>query len=371
MKTTAPLSKVQYGLYVECVEHQGEACYNIPYLYILDGSLDEERLCRAIEAAVAAHPVLFTRIEQDAEGEPMQSISVEDGFTVVVEHISDIEVEKSRFVQPFNILTDRLFRIRLLKDACHYYLLQDIHHIISDGTSRKVLLADIEKAYNGEQPDEEVLTQADVAIAECEVRNTPAFEEDKQWYAQNFDCNDCYSPLLPDLEEEEQKEGKMTRQLSVSIGTVDTFCKTNGIFKSTFFTAAYSYLLAKFNNGQEALFNTIHNGRADKRLAQSVAMLVKTVPVYAKFTDETTVLEFLQAGQDQMTGCRQHEAYAYADAVADLGIQAATLFAWHGTLFDSVKFCDKPMTALRLNNNTREVPLYLKAYISSYTGIFA
>ena len=363
MKTTAPLSKVQYGLYVECVEHQGEACYNIPYLYIVDGSLDEERLCRAIEAAVAAHPALFTRIEQDAEGEPMQTISVDDGFAVIVEHISDIEVEKSRFVQPFNILTDRLFRIRLLKDACHYYLLQDIHHIISDGTSRKVLLADIEKAYNGEQPDEEVLTQADVAIAECEVRNTPAFEEDKQWYAQNFDCNDCYSPLLPDLEEEEQKEGKMTRQLSVSIGTVDTFCKTNGIFKSTFFTAAYSYLLAKFNNGQEALFNTIHNGRADKRLAQSVAMLVKTVPVYAKFTDETTVLEFLQAGQDQMTGCRQHEAYAYADAVADLGIQAATLFAWHGTLFDSVKFCDKPMTALRLNNNTREVPLYLKAYI--------
>ena len=93
MKTTAPLSKVQYGLYVECVEHQGEACYNIPYIYKLDGSLDEEKLCRAIEAAVAAHPTLFTHIEQDAEGEPMQSICVDDGFAVVVEHISDIEVE--------------------------------------------------------------------------------------------------------------------------------------------------------------------------------------------------------------------------------------------------------------------------------------
>lgn len=52
MKTTAPLTKTQYGLYAECIEHQGEACYNIPYLYTLDGSLDGERLKTAIERAV-------------------------------------------------------------------------------------------------------------------------------------------------------------------------------------------------------------------------------------------------------------------------------------------------------------------------------
>ena len=74
MKTIAPLSKVQYGLYVECVAHQGEACYNIPYLYTLDGSLDADRLCRAVETAVAAHPTLFTRIEQDSEGDSQQVI---------------------------------------------------------------------------------------------------------------------------------------------------------------------------------------------------------------------------------------------------------------------------------------------------------
>ena len=68
MKSSAPLTKVQYGLYVECVAHQGEACYNLPYLYVLDGSLEEERLKNAIETAVAAHPTLFTRIELDKEG---------------------------------------------------------------------------------------------------------------------------------------------------------------------------------------------------------------------------------------------------------------------------------------------------------------
>ena len=74
MKSSAPLTKVQYGLYVECVAHQGEACYNLPYLYVLDGSLEEERLKNAIETAVAAHPTLFTRIELDKEGDPLQTI---------------------------------------------------------------------------------------------------------------------------------------------------------------------------------------------------------------------------------------------------------------------------------------------------------
>jgi hypothetical protein len=61
MKNIAPLTKVQYGIYAECIAHQGEICYNLPYLYILDGSLDEEKLKTAVETAVAAHPTLFTK----------------------------------------------------------------------------------------------------------------------------------------------------------------------------------------------------------------------------------------------------------------------------------------------------------------------
>ena len=363
MKTIAPLSKTQYGLYVECVAHQGEVCYNIPYLYTLDGSLDGEKLCRAIEAAVATHPTLFTRIELTEQGDPLQVIDDSETFTLKVEPIANSQKLIASFVQPFDLYKDRLFRIRLLKDAEHYYLLQDIHHIISDGASRKVLLADIEKAYQDGVLASEVLTLADIAKVEAEVRETPKFEEDKKWYAENFDCSDTYSPLLPDLEGEEPSEGLLTRTMSVDIDAVDAFCKEHAIFKSTFFTAVYGFLLAKYNNEQDVLFNTIHNGRADKRLAHAVAMLVRTLPVYAKFDNDSSVLDFLKAGQEQMTGCRQHEAYAYSDIIQDLGLQTATSFGWHGQLFDSLQFDGKPITAQRLNNNTSGVALYVKAYI--------
>ncbi|MBO4891416.1 MAG: amino acid adenylation domain-containing protein [Prevotella sp.] len=361
--TKAPLSKSQYGLYVECVAHQGEACYNLPYLYVLDGSLDGNQLCRAIEAAVKAHPTLFTRIKLDDSGDPLQTIDPNETFELSVETVADIEAVKPSLIVPFDIYEDRLFHICLLKDAEHYYFFLDIHHIIGDGTTLKVMLGDVDKAYKGEPLDPEALTMAEVAIAEAELRKTPAFEEGKQWYARNFDCGDCFTQLMPDLEIAEHSEASLLRTLSVDMARVDAFCKENGVFKSNFFTTAYSYLLAKYNNEQESLFTTVYNGRTDKRFLHSVGMTVKTLPVYAKFDKETKVLDYLKAGQDQMSGCRQHDVYAFSDVVNDLGLQSNSMFAWHGMLFADEQLCGKPMKTVRLGNSTLEASLYLKAFI--------
>ena len=366
--TTAPLSKVQYGLYVECVAHQGEACYNLPYLYVLDGTLDGDKLCRAIETAVAAHPTLFTRIKLNNEGDPFQTIDDTETFALNIEH-GTLNIENGGtfngqpLITPFDIYKDRLFHIRLFKDADHFYFFLDIHHIIGDGTTLKVMLSDIDKVYGGGTLEPEAMTMAEVATAEAELRKTAAFDEGKQWYAQNFDCGDCFTQLMPDLEEPEHSEASMVRTLDVEMAEVDAFCKEKGIFKSNFFTTAYSFLLAKYNNEQESLFTTIYNGRSDKRFLHSVGMTVKTLPVYAKFDNETKVLDYLKAGQDQMGGVRKHEAYAFSDAVNDLGIQSNSMFAWHGMMFADEQLCGKPMKTIRLCNSTLEASLYLKAFI--------
>ncbi len=363
MTTKTPLSKTQYGLYVECVNHQGEVCYNLPYLYMLDGSLNGDRLCRAIESAVAAHPTLFTRIALDDNGEPFQAVTADGGFTIAVELIDDIEAVKPTLVAPFDIYNDRLFRIRLLRDAKQYYLFIDYHHIIVDGTSMQLMLNDIDKAYHGVTLEPEELTLAEVAANEEAERQTPAFAEAKEWYAKNFDCGDVYTPLIPDREETVPAESSLLRTLSVSIDSVDAFCKSNGIFKSTLFTQAYALLLAKFNNEQESLFTTVFNGRQDKRLSRTVGMFVKTLPVYAKFTKDTTVLDFLRAGQEQMGGCRQHDVYSFSDLMEDLKPQSNSMFAWHAGLFSDDTMGDKPMQVERIGNSTLDAPLYLKAFI--------
>ena len=119
MKTSAPLKKSQYGLYVECAQHPGEAYYNIPYLKT------------AIETAVNAHPALLTRIGVDEHGDPIQTIDDSEKITLgEVEQVTDIRAAIEGFIQPFDIYNDHFFRMRMLRDDEHYYWLLDIHHII-------------------------------------------------------------------------------------------------------------------------------------------------------------------------------------------------------------------------------------------------
>ena len=364
MKLIAPLSKVQYGIYVECASRIGEICYNLPYVYALDKSLDEERLRTAVIDTVEAHPTLFTRIELTDDGEPMQTIDMDnEHFELEIEDTTDIEKKAAELIRPFDIYNDRLFRIHLLRDDNHLYLFIDYHHLIVDGTSMSLLLHDINDAYNGKAVSGESMTLADVCAEEEALRQSPAFEEAKQWYAKNFDCSDTFTQLLPDREETELKEACLLRTLSTDMDRVEQFCRDNGIFKSTLFTMAYAYLLAKFNNDQEALFNTVYNGRKTKQLAHTVGMFVKTLPVYAKFAADTTVLDYLKAGQEQTSGCREHDVYSFSDIMEDLKLQSNSMFAWHGMLFSDDEMGGKPMKARRIGNSTLDASLYLKAFI--------
>jgi len=364
MKLTAPLSKSQFGIYVESADHNGEPFYNLPYIYVLDRSLDGERLLAAIEMAFKAHPTLFTRIEVNDDGEPIQTLDMaSEQWSLAIEEIQDIEQEKARLVTPFDLNGGRLFHVNLLHNSEHYYLFLDYHHIIVDGTSMQIMLQDIDKAYHGEDIAPEELTLMQVAQAEAEQRESPAFEEAKQWYASQFDCSDTFTQFMPDVEEAEHREDNLLRTLSLDMDMVEGYCKNNGIYKSTLFTSAFAYLLAKFNNEQESLFNTVYNGRSDKRYLHSVGMTVKTLPVYAKFTPETTVLEYLQQGQEQMSGCRKHEVYTYTDVMTDLNLQTNSMFAWHGQLFDNETMGDKPMQTIRIGNSTLDASFYLKVFI--------
>ena len=366
MKTSAPLSKSQYGIYAECVNHANEVYYNLPFLYILDGSLDADRLCRAIETTIKAHPTFFTRIGVNDDGEPFQSINMEDasGFTLQVSGCSDIEAEKAKFIEPFQLYGGRLFHVKVMRDTEHIYWFFDMHHIIGDGTTLQILLHDVETVYNGGSLAPEEMTMQEIALAEAEMRKTSAFEEGKQWYAQNFDCSDTFTPLIPDLESSECIEVNKERILGIEKNQVESFCKSNGIKKTTLFTAAYAYLLAKYNNEQESLFATVYNGRTDQRFLHSVGMTVKTLPVYAKFSDETTVLDFLKSCQEQMTGSREHDIYSYTDLMADLNLQTNTMFAWRGEMLGDTQLLGKPLQTIQLRNYTLGVPLCLMAYKS-------
>ena len=147
--------------------------------------------------------------------------------------------------------------------------------------------------------------------------------ESKQWYAQNFDCSETFSQLIPDLEGTEAKTDNLSRQMSVSMDAVEAFCKEHGIFKSTFFTGVYSYLLAKYNNDQEVLFGIVDRDDANGQQPEAF-------PIYAKFANDTKVHDFLKSIEELTRGCREHKSYSIMDILSDLRLQIGSYAAWNG-----------------------------------------
>ena len=81
---------------------------------------------------------------------------------------------KPQLEQPFLLLRDQLFRIRIIKTDENVYLFIDFHHIIFDGTSLNVLFSELNKAYRGESIERETFSGFEIAQEEEILRQTNA-----------------------------------------------------------------------------------------------------------------------------------------------------------------------------------------------------
>ncbi|MBR0091439.1 MAG: non-ribosomal peptide synthetase [Lachnospiraceae bacterium] len=114
-KPEYPLSATQLGIYIESMNRDGEAAYNNPILLKLDTGIDMEKLRAACEAAVAAHPFIKLKLKTGENGDPVQVRNDDDPYSQTIERISEAELKAliPSLMQPFRLLQDKLFRIRL------------------------------------------------------------------------------------------------------------------------------------------------------------------------------------------------------------------------------------------------------------------
>lgn len=330
-----PLSQTQTGIYVECMGRPGEAAYNNPRLYRLDPSVDMERLASAIEAVVAAHPYIKTRLFVTEDGEPRQRRNDDEPYRQDIETLTDAEFETLRptLVRPFDLLADRLFRFRLFRTETAGYMFFDFHHIVFDGTSDSVMMDDLNAAYGGRLPEPETWSGFEVAQQEEELRKTDEYTEAQAWYMQRFGDLDTDSQPIPDTKGTETCFGRIETELPYGYDRIEAFCREAGVTPNVLTTAAFGYLLGTYANASDALFASIYNGRTHLRTARTIGMLVKTLPVYCSWQDDTTVRDYLQVLKEQILGSMSHDIYSFAElCTANTAISSKVLFAYQGDL---------------------------------------
>ena len=358
------LSQTQMGIYAESMARQGEAAYNNPILLKIGAEIDEQKLAQTIEQVVSAHAFIKTRIKEDAEGNPVMAPS-DAAYQQTIEQMSEAELDalKPQLVQPFNLQKDQLFRIRIIRTEGGLYLFSDFHHIIYDGTSMRIFMADVDRAYAGETIAPEQWTGWHVAQEEAALRQTEAYTEAKAWYEENFGGLDIENKPIPDvLGVKTVTFGSQDLALGITNEAINVFCRRQGVTANILAIAAFAKLMGAYTNQEAALFTTIYNGRNSLRTARTIDMMVKTLPVYSRWTADTRIKDFLYDVKQQLLGAMNNDIYSFAEVATNLGINSDVLFVYQGDYLALGTVCGQPYRAIPLEKNATGSPLDVQIF---------
>ena len=328
---TYPLSQSQLSIYLSCQgldENGGN--YQQASLYALPESVDTDRLARAFEAVIRAHPYALSRIVLEG-GMPRVEDHSADAWHTPVSDVEDIALVRPTFCRTMDLLKDPLFRMEIYRTPKGNYAYIDFHHILFDGASAVMLTKHIAAAYAGEALPEEKLNGFDIAVKEEEQREGESYAEAAAWYATQFGEGAALdSRILPDVyDAEPQPYRELSLALPCGAETVKALLARYRCADSVLFTAAFGMTLAAWSAETRAAFSTIWNGRKGAAM-QALTMSVHTMPVFVDAAPSQTPDAVFDALRQQISGSRARAFYSFADCVRDMDFNPPINFGYQG-----------------------------------------
>ncbi len=330
-----PLTGSQKGIFAECLKDSKSTMYNIPFLFDLPAEMDEEKLADAVSAAVAAHSYMNARFGVAQDGSLVQK-PFEESFRPEIITLSDEEFGQRRdaLVRPFELSGGRMYRVEIYVTPSGKYMLVDLHHIMADGNSYDIFFEDIDKAYRGESLENESYTGFDAAVSEEKRIDAGAYDKAALWYDKVFGGLDVESLPPADNRGTVPTKGLMNRRLAITKEKAEALCADLSVTPNTLFTGIFGVAAARFSNARESVFATIYNGRNDSRLENTICMLVKTLPVYARFDEKTLLSHYLTDLQSQLMDSMANDIFPFYEIAAKYQISSDMIFAYQAELTD-------------------------------------
>ena len=307
--TAEQLYMVDYQLYTP-----KSTMYNLFSMLKLDkDSFDMERIAVAVKTAVANHPALLTKYHFNEDGEIVQKYCPEVLRDIHVEHISEFEFDsvKDTLVQPFKIIGGTMYRCRIYETEKNGYVFFDVHHSLFDGTSLKVLMGDIGKAYMGMPLDTDYYYSM---LSEREaVEHTPFYEESREYFVKRYEDKEYSSYPDPDHESRDNTLGELITELGIEQPQMAAIERAYRISRNEFFITAAGIAIALYNKKNDIRLAWIYNGREDLQMMDTVGLLFRELPVSFSFTDSSTLRNIFADVHEQVQKAIEHSCYPYVD----------------------------------------------------------
>ena len=327
---TYPLLQSQLGVFYDCLKYPQVMQYNIPCITPLSDTIDLDRVEQAMQTIFSERKELHIRFLIDENGEPRQYVDESKRLTIVRREMTEADFQEYAhhgFCRPFDIMGEEpLMRIELVTTPeGRRYMLIDIHHLVTDGTSYLTLFPqrDLSLAYQGKPLPTQEYGMLEAAVDEAACIGNEDYERAKAVMTEKY----AGVELASLSEHPENPVGEMGQESAyIDRAMVDGWCREQGFAPYQLFQAAFSYVLSRMLREEKVAYTTIYHGRHDPRVRQAYGMFVRTIPFMMEIRKEQTVRDYIAGVHTEMKATLSQLAYPFSHFCRDLGVQPGISF---------------------------------------------
>ncbi|MBP5659602.1 MAG: amino acid adenylation domain-containing protein [Paludibacteraceae bacterium] len=321
-----PLSHAQTGVYFECMKNPTSTLYNIPMRARLPLTISDEQLRAAVLQVAGNHPELFVHFRTNDTG--VEQIIENQELKVESRELKETELEayRAEFVRPFNLSKDLLCRFSIVRTEAALYLYCDVHHLVCDGASYDVFFNELCALLDGGTIDREMCSYAQFVADEQAAVTGEEYAAAKEFFHSQLAEVEGVTELAADLTN--PKDGEIGQVYApIDLPAAEHLAQTAEVTPAGVTLAAVFYTLARFANTDELCITTISNGRSNLKMANTMGMMVNTLALSTKITDQN-VQDFIRETGAKFEQTLAHENYPFAQIAADYDLTAEIMFAY-------------------------------------------
>jgi amino acid adenylation domain-containing protein len=318
-----PVSFAQKRMYLlQHFDPQG-IVYNNLQVFPLDMELDRAQLEAAFKKMIQRHESLRTSFHT-IDDQPFQRIHSpgEIEFSIEQHEVSTAEVgEKIKaHVKPFDLSSPPLLRAQLLKlEEPKYLLLLDTHHIITDGTSARLMMEELIAHYENREMPQLTVQYKDFSEWQHREMKDGKMQPQVEYWLKQFGEEPPVLELPTDYPRPAVKsfEGRI---LKFSIPPGET-----GLLKSmalkeetTLFMVlltAFNILLSKISGQEDIVVGIPIAGRRHDALEKLIGMFVNTLALRNYPAADKTASDVLQDVKTRTLAAFKNQDYPFEDLV--------------------------------------------------------
>ncbi|MFI6638525.1 amino acid adenylation domain-containing protein [Streptomyces sp. NPDC050504] len=328
------LSHAQQRLWFLAQMPGASEAYHMSLTVELRGALDRAALSRALDAVVARHEPLRTRLEADA-GVPFQVIDPADtGFPLAFEDLTGSEDAEDRLVAlaldgttaPFDLERGPLARGLLVKLADdRHALLLAFHHTVTDGWSMGVLTRELSALYTA------FTSGADDPLPALPVRYADFAAWQRQWLsAETAEAQGAYwretlanAPALLELPTDRPRPAEQDYRGARVPVTIDeeltaalrTLARQNGstLFKTVL--TGWALTLSRLAGTDDVVIGAPAANRTRPELEGLIGFFANTVALRVDLSGEPTVADLVRRADAAVLSALHHQDLPFEQVV--------------------------------------------------------